>query len=327
VHMVTIEDVANAAGVSIATVSRVINNDYLVTNEKVEKVKASMNELGYVPHASRHKISKGNSKMIMVITSQIIDEMLHGVKDAAANIGYDVLLNYVIDNEDKNDIIYRFEDGFINGVILINYFYNNNQIIEINNKYPLVQCGDVIELPNSFMVSIDDERAAYELTNHMLSLGKRRIAFAKLDNSTFFSREREKGYRLALQQSGIPADPALITSCDNSYESGVEVAKYLMSLENKADAVVCVYDMVAAGCINALQSNGIRVPQDIAVAGFDNIELSEMLKPNITTISQPFYEIGTEAVRTLNAIMNGEINEGRRILLNHQMIVRSSTKG
>lgn len=325
--MVTIEDVAEKAGVSIATVSRVINNEIMVTQDKINKVKNAINDLGYVPNTLRRKSQKKETKIVMVVTSDIIDDMLSGISDAAKKHNYDIMLNYITNDKKSTSSITKYlENGIIDGVILINYYNNIDEIIKINENYPLVQCGDSINIPDSCMVSINDEKASYEITNHLFDIGKRRIAFTFVNENALFANERKKGYVRSLFEHHVEFDPALIFQSDHSFEGGVEAANHILSFKKPVDAIMCSFDVSAVGCITQLKKMNVKVPEQIAVTGFDNTEISEIVDPKITTIAQPFYQIGYESMRILYSIINGELSDGRRIYLNHELIVRKSSK-
>lgn len=324
--MVTIEDVAQKAGVSVATVSRVLNNEFLVTREKIEKVKAAISELGYVPNALRRRSpAKTKTNIVLVVTSDIVDDMLSGISDAAKLRGYNVMLDYVSSKVVDTESIMRYLDnGIVDGIILINYYSNIAEIEQINEKYPLVQCGNFLRLNNAFLVSINDEQAAYELTSHLIEIGKNRIAFSTMDLDAPFVIERKKGYLRALCEHHLEYDPGLVIYTDHSIEGGEEVARRMMAMTPPADAVICLFDLTAYGCYKELKKMKVQMPSQAAMACFD-VGYSELVEPEITSIVQPFYQIGSESMRTLQDIITGKLNDGRRIYLNHELIVRKTT--
>lgn len=320
--MVTIENIAERAGVSVATVSRVINNEFLVTKEKVERVKAAMKEMGYQPNYLRKKKEKKDTKIVLVVTSDIIDDILKGISDAAQGRDYDIMLDYVTSSDINTRSIRRYlENGIVDGIILINYFVANEEIAAINEHYPLVQCGETTGSPNSFSVSIDDERAAYDLTTYLIHSNKKRIAFSTFDLNVNFLKQRKRGYLRALYENNIPYDPKLFFTTDHSVESGMEVASTVLAGDHPPiDAIVCASNLVAEGFLHALEKGDAGNRSSIMVAGFDNVEPSELIEPRIVTISQPFYQIGYEAMRTLYALIQNEIRENRKIYLPYEMI-------
>ena len=147
-----------------------------------------------------------------------------------------------------------------------------------------------------------------------------------LFRSPYYMLEREKGYRLALQEQGIGYDPALIFSCDLSPESTEENVQHLLSMANRPDALVCLNDSLGASFLVALRAHAIDVPGEIAVTGFDNDDLTEWLRPQLTSVNQPLYEIGCECVRLLMAQIKDDNIIGRHVHLSHSLVIRGSTR-
>ncbi len=148
------------------------------------------------------------------------------------------------------------------------------------------------------------------MTDYLIKQNKKRVAFIGLADEFKFAIDRERGYKRALFDNEYQIDSKLIIRGEYSFETGVEAAKKLLELENKPDAIFCAQDMIAAGVIEHLKENNINVPKDIIVAGFDNHEISEMIRPKITTVAQPFYEIGRESTRALISIIKDEDGTG-----------------
>ncbi|MBP2643537.1 MAG: transcriptional regulator, LacI family [Firmicutes bacterium] len=326
--MVTIADVAAMAGVSVATVSRVLNNSYIVSPEKRARVTEAIEALNYKPNVYGRNLRRTESKLILVVCSTVIEEIMNGIQDTAKDLGYDIVLNYTGSRKKSLDSIKFLQNGLVDGVIYSNLFFADEELINISRQFPVVQCGELLDIPNSFLVSNRDEEAAYNIVHHLISQGKKRIGLVTLSDaeaSCHFSKEREKGYIRALTDFNIPYDPELIRRGDMSFEYGLEAANYFLQMKNRPDAIFCVQDIPAVGCINAIKSAGVAIPDDIAVAGFDNVELAEMCDPPLTTVAQPFYEIGRETMRTLVSLIKGEITIGRHILLDSELIIRGST--
>jgi LacI family transcriptional regulator, repressor for deo operon, udp, cdd, tsx, nupC, and nupG len=326
--MATIEDVAEKAGVSVATVSRVLNNNYMVSNEKKNRVFEAVKALNYQPNALGRNLRRSETKMVLVICTVVIDEAMAGIQDIAKELGYDVILSYTGNKRDGMCSIKFLENSLVDGVILLNMLFKDEELLTISEKYPVVQCGEYVDIPNSFLVATNDQKAAYEMTSHLIQLGRKRIGFVAYEEfgiTSHFSLEREKGYKQALADHGIPYDPELKKIGDFSYESGIDAAKQFLSMKEKPDAVFCTQDNMAVGCVNTFKNAGVSVPEDIAVSGFDNVELAEICNPSLTTVNQSFYEIGRETMRLLVSLIKGEITIGRQVLINHQLIIRDST--
>lgn len=326
--MATIEDVAAHAGVSIATVSRVLNNTYGVSQSKRDKVEEAVKALNYQPNVLGRNLRRSEPKMILVVCTEVINEAMSGIQDVASELGYDVILSYAGKNREGVDSIKFLQSGMVEGAIFLNLIFKEEELITLSNRLPVVQCGEYVDIPSSYLVACNDEKAAYELTCHLIQTGRRRIGFVAYETSgtdPHFSQDREKGYRRALLEHGIAYDASLRMAGDFSYDSGLEAARQFLAMENRPDAVVCTQDNMAAGCISAFRKAGIAVPEDIAVTGFDNTDIAEICDPQITTIAQPFYEIGRETMRLMVALIKGEVTLGRQVFINHQLLIRGST--
>lgn len=328
--MATIDDVAAMAGVSVATVSRVMNNSYVVSEDKRSRVLQAAQALNYQPSTYSRNAKKAEAKTILVICSVVIYEVVAGIQAMAKNLGYDVLIHYNATRNADLDSIKVLNNKMVDGVVLLNVLMDDEDLDELNKRYPVVQCGEYVNIANAFQVSTDNERGAYELVCHLISLGHRRIAFIAPDiyhGLPHFVHVREKGYRLALEEHGISFDPSLVIKADFSMESGYEAGRQILAMETRPDAVFCATDQIAVGCIHTFRDNGLKIPGDIAVAGFDNDEIAEICTPSLTTVAQPYYEIGCETVRLLTAMINEEMSVGRHIMIDYQLKIRESTVG
>lgn len=323
--MANINEVAKLAGVSVATVSRVLNNNYMVSDEKKQKVLEAVKELDYQPNTYAKNLRQSENKMILVVCTIMMEHALDGIKDAAQQAGYDVIVDYIGFRDPKSNALKFLQSGLVGGVIFLNVLHYDDELVRVMKEYPNVMCGEFISRSNSTSVSIDDEKASYEMTDYLIKQNKKRIAFIGLADEFKFAIDRERGYKRALFDNEFQIDSKLIIKGEYSFESGIEAARKLLELENRPDAVFCAQDMIAAGVIEHFKENNINVPKDIIVAGFDNHEFSEMIRPRITTVAQPFYEIGRESARALISIIRNEDNTGKRIYLNHELYIREST--
>jgi len=325
--MATIEDVAALAGVSIATVSRVMNNSYIVSQEKREKVLAAAATLNY--QTNRNPVHQTENKLIMVAGSTFIYDVFSGIQDKAREYGYDVIFQYMNSRVNRIQSTSLFIRGMLDGIILLNYRDDDHELSDLASALPIVQCGGSLPFPGGITVSINNEQAARDAVAYLHSLGRRRIALALPEYADFkplYMTEREKGYRLALHECGLPFDERLIFHSDLSGESLAENITSLLALNNQPDALFCVNDSLAAGFQSGLISRGIAVPRDIAIVGFDNDDITELQQPPLTSINQPRYEIGCECVRMLMAQMREDCIIGRHVQLAHNLIIRESSQ-
>lgn len=330
--MATVVDVAKKAGVSVATVSRVLNSNHIVTKEKRDKVYKAMEELNYQPRSVARSTKTVEKKIVVVMASVMIEDVLTGIYDMATELEYEVIITYTSSSKKKIESIEGFSNERIVGVIILNAIISKEELIEVSSKLPVVQCQQSSDVKESFIVVIDDEKASYDSVKRLIQQGKRRIGFVGLaehedDITPDFSLERYRGYRRALDEFDIPFDKELIKYSDSTYEGGVGIARSFIALKEKLDAVFCVQDTMAVACINVFKDAGLQIPNDIAVSGFDNTEIAQIVSPQLTSVEQPFYEIGYEAMKMLDSLIKGSISTGRRLLINHKIIERESTIG
>lgn len=326
--MATIEDVANLAGVSIATVSRVINNSLTVSEEKRKLVQQAIESLGYQPQRNSNK--RNENKIIMLAGVSFVNDILAGMKETARKFGYEMLFNYFCTDVSEILNMQIVKSGLLDGLILMNMAISNDDFSALSAQIPVVQCGELQKLPNSFSVSINEIRASEEIVNHLIRLGRKRIAYVSSDlpeKSLYFVRERELGYRLALAENGMPVNDERTFYVESSIEGGTAAAHRILNMPQIPDAVFCATDYIAIGCMNTLIAEGIKVPEQIAVAGFDDMDIAEMNNPSLTTVAQPFYDIGCECVRMLISLIKEEYTIGRHIIIDHQLQLRASTIG
>lgn len=332
--MATIQDVARLSGMSAATVSRVLNNNYKVSAKARKAVLDAIKQLDYRPNIVGRNLSRSKNRTILVVSGVIDDSMLRGATSTAKELGYDLILSYApLNSASDRDALKYFENGLAGGILFINFFPGDKRKIELCRSYPVVQCGDYLDIPESYSVSIDDELACYEMTEMLIKDGHERFAFvghrSRPNHTMRYSMNREHGFKRALGDAGIPASRQFVRLFDwntNSYDGAAKFAEQWLELpkHKRPDAVVCVNDMTALVFVNTLLRAGIQIPREVAVTGFDN-RRSNTAFPQITTVAQPFFEMGAESIRMLIGIMNGEKPENKRIFLEHSIIVRGSS--
>ena len=330
--MATINEVAQEANVSISTVSRVINNSFVVTEEKRRSVLAAMKKVGYQPAQRTRNSTSSSNKIILVISSLLIQDLFIEIQNVANDMGYNVLFNYIGDSNtgyaNSFDLLQLLNDK-VCGIILVNTIFKIKEIHTYFERFPVIQVGEAYQSNPCYIVSTDDIHAAYDLTNLLIRKGKNRIAFMTIErpeeSKMEFSDNRLKGYKQALIEHNLPICEDLIAYTDFSIEGGIEGTKKLLQLPKRPDAIFCLSDSMAVGCIKALKSEGINIPNEISVAGFDNLVIASVCSPELTTVAQSFTEIGAEAVRMLDMLINGVMTQGRRIFINYEIIEREST--
>jgi LacI family repressor for deo operon, udp, cdd, tsx, nupC, and nupG len=262
-----------------------------------------------------------------------------GISEASRELGYDTLITLTQPNSAGTYIKY-VEDGMIGGIILLNIRLLSDFSDSLLAKCPIVQCNEYENVPKANLVTIDNNGATREITEHLIKTGKRRLAFIS-PQSAFgypvkFAIDREYGFRQAAEENGLEVNPDFIirtefTSSKLSHQEYITglyaIAEKLLSLPKtkRPDGIVCTHDHMAACCVNVAQKMGIRVPEELAVTAFDNSVACFMTMPNLTSIEQPYYEMGYESAKLLISAIEDKPTIAKRVLLDHQMIVRGSS--
>lgn len=326
----TIQDVAKAAGVSVATVSRVINNSTSVSAGTKELVLGAVKRLDYRPNLLGRNLRRTETRLILVLLPNISNpyysRLVKGIEDVGHRNGYNVMLCNT-DSDPGREKLYLdlLKNRLADGVIFMAPSLGRNELTETGKSFPVVQCSEYKEGARVSHVSIDNSAAAQKAVKHLLALGHRRIGMISCDNDFLSTAHREEGYRKALLDVGIKPEEELVRDGDYSFKSGLRAAGQLLSLRDRPTAVFCISDLMAVGAIRAAKDNGLRVPEDFAVVGFDNISLASMYDPMLTTISQPKYDLGATAMELLLRQIRGEMKEPQDLVLEFELIIREST--
>ncbi|MGV7091621.1 DNA-binding transcriptional regulator CytR [Siccibacter turicensis] len=327
----TMKDVAVKANVSTATVSRALMNPEKVSQATRNRVEQAAIEVGYLPHALGRSVKRNESRTILVIVPDICDpffsEIIRGIEVIAAAQGYLVLIgDCAHQNQQEKTFIDLIITKQIDGMLLLGSrlpFDASKE--EQRNLPPMVMANEFapeLELPT---VHIDNLTAAFNAVNHLHELGHRQIACIAGPEEMPLCHYRLQGYVQALRRSGIIVDPHYIARGDFTYEAGAKALEQLLSLPVPPTAVFCHSDVMALGALSQAKRLGLQVPRDLSIMGFDNISLSEFCDPPLTTVAQPRFDIGREAMLLLLDQLHGQtVNSGSR-LLDCELIVRGST--
>ncbi|MGN1089244.1 MAG: LacI family DNA-binding transcriptional regulator [Huintestinicola sp.] len=329
---VTIKDVAKAAGVSVATVSRVLNNSSAVSEDTAENVNEVIKKLGYSPNFLGRNLRKCETNNILVIipsTEQTVySEIIKGMQDAA-NPDYDILLctSYSTIKAEMRLLEMLF-NRTVDAAVLMGTKLDAETLNNLGEKYNIALCLERVENANVFTVTIDNEAAAYEAVTAFLKKGNTKIGLVTTDGDpvALSSGNREEGYTRALADYGIAKDEKYIYRGTYDYTDGFNALDYFMSLDEPPQAIFCISDLLAIGVIKRAYQKGINVGSDIEVCGFDNIPMSEMYIPELTTVSQPAYEMGMTVIKGLIENLKSSTKRNDTVILNHKLIVRNSTK-
>ena len=331
--MVKIEDVARAAGVSVATVSRVLNQQGGVLPQTQDKVRKAVEELRYEPNLSARNLRKNESRIILILapnfSNPYYSNVLSGICDVSRNLGYSTLIYNTYDSNalDESLVVSLFEKNRADGMITLAVNRDDRWLAKYVGKYPLVQCSEYVEDAALPHISVDNRLAAQESVSHLIAQGHSRIGIVTSANRYLSSANRLRGYLDALEAAGIAKDDALIAyaSADYSFASGKQAARDLLSLPEPPSAIFCVSDILALGVIAAAGKMGLQVPWDLSVTGFDDVDYTTMFHPYLTTVAVPCYELGRRSMLLLYDHILQKPGAQQEVYLPHQIVLRETT--
>ena len=337
----TIKDVADKAGVSIATVSRVINGSPVVSEKSKQKVLDIIEELRFKPSQTARNLVMQKSNSIGVIVPEIINQfsggILNGIEKMCSSLGFDVMIYSTKGNHEKEmRYLELFQERNVAGIIFMAWKLMSETIQVINDlSIPVVMVGRYASGLNVPTVSIDNFQAAYEMTNYLIEKGHRRIAFFR--NSVDLDScgvKQYSGFERALAEAGIFIDRELVKYGEFSEERSYNIMKEIIDAGNCPTAVFATSDVMAISIMNALKDNGLDVPGDVSVVGFNDVQLSSIYRPKLTVIHQPLLSMGAEAVKMIvneddnleTNVADEHIADGRIVILPHKLIERDSCR-
>lgn len=329
----TIRDVAKKARVSVTTVSRVLNGSPAVRPQTKEWVLRVIKELGYSPNLLARSLKNRTSHTIGLVVDNIANpffaEMAKGIEDLAGSKGYSLFLC----NTDQSfrrglDHLTVLENRGVDGIIYASIALDTEGVLQdriraLQKNGVAAVLGRRVPGLESNAILTDDEEGAYQAVTHLIRLGHRRIAYVG-GPDTLPNRERKKGYERACREHGLAIDPGLMVTSNFRVEGGLEATKALLSTPDRPTAVFMGNDLMAIGAVQAAKQAGLRVPQDLAIVGFDDISLASHLDPPLTTVRMPKYELGRQAMAKLLQIMAGE-SPGEEVILPTELVVRRSS--
>ncbi len=329
---VTIIDVAQAAGVSYATVSRVLNNDPHVKPETRERVIHSITRMGYTVNQQARTLAGGRSHVIGLLVPDLgtgyIGEIIRGVDEALAAAQYDLML-YTTHRRKTKESAYvtSLTQGMTDGLLLVLPRDPGEYLASLRQRhfpYVLIDHQGVGDVESA--VGATNRQGGYKATEYLIGLGHQRIGFITGTMDLGCSRDRLEGYHAALYDGGLPSDPQLIQEGDFWQPSGFAAARNLLALSEPPTAIFASNDVMAFGVMEAVRDWGLRIPEDMSIVGFDNIPQAEHVSPQLTTIEQPLAEMGREATCRLLALINDPDLPLTRLELPTQLVVRASTQ-
>ncbi|MFN7117140.1 MAG: LacI family DNA-binding transcriptional regulator [Saprospiraceae bacterium] len=333
---ITIYDIAAQLKVSTATVSRALRDDPAVSSKTKKKILDFAEQHGYQTNQFARNLRQRQTQTIGVIiprlNSYFMATVIAGVEQVANAAGYNLLISQSSESvERERSVVRTMFNNRVDG-LLVSLSYNTDSLDHFSKfaekNVPVIFFDRTFKTNNFTSISINNFQAGYEATRHLIEIGCTRIAHVTVSIKQSIYKERFLGYAQALAEANIPLDMALISLGDLSLEAGATAVDYLLTLAARPDGIFVANDTCAAGCVIHLKKQGIRIPDDIAVVGFNNDPICRIVEPNLTSISYPGHEMGELAVRSLINHLNGDANImlTQHIQLRSDLIVRHSTK-
>jgi LacI family transcriptional regulator len=330
---ITIYDVAREANVSMATVSRVVNGNPNVKPVTRKKVLEVIERLGYRPNAVARGLASKKTTTVGVIIPDISSifyaELARGIEDIATMYKYNIILSNSDQNPEKELHLFNTMLGKqVDGIVFMGGHITEEHVTEFEKSpVPIVLAGSIVESTTIPSVNIDYEQAVYDSVKEFIGRGHKKIAFVVGPfHEPKNSLKKMAGYRRALEEAGIPYSDELIVEGDYTYDSGLEAFDKLLEAADRPTAILVGSDEMALGVVHGAEDKGFKIPEDFEVITSDNTRLSLMVRPQLTTIVQPLYDIGAVAMRLLTKLMNKEKVSESTVILPHRIEHRKSTR-
>ncbi len=332
---VSIKEVAELAGVSIATVSRFVNSPEKVSDKTRLKVRNAILETGYAPNTIARNFRRGRTNMVMVVLPSIGDpfftEVMRGIRTAARARGYSVLieetqLNTMTADEIGAMLVSKQTDGMI---LLASTSPFGTEILSATSRRRLpivIGCETVSpELSGLPSVHIDNVAAAMEATGHLITKGHTKVAMIRGEAQSLLTKDRERGYRRAMREAGLEIEDGWVVEGDMNLHGAIRATERLLGHAQRPTAIFCANDEMAIGALHAIKSAGLAVPRDVSLVGFDDVRYAAVMDPPLTTIAQPAEEIGERVMYRLCQEIDDEIDGGSvPEIVPHRLVVRQS---
>lgn len=326
-----IGDVARAAGVSTATVSRALTFPDRVQSETRERVLAAVRELGYIPNSAARQLRAGSSRTVLVVVGPrrnppFFSEVLRGIDVALSQAGYAVLMGNLdsVDGKEKYlvDLVFG---GHIDGALVLASTVPSDAGRTIaDSGLPIVGICAETDVAGIPAVVVDDEACCRAQTRYLLDLGHRHLAYLSGPRGNYNERHRFAGFQATTAAAGLGPDDVVRLEGNYDFASGVAAGKAFLALERRPTGVVATSDEMAIAFMATIRRGGLRVPEDVSVVGFDGIELGDFVEPALTTIRQPRFDLGTTGANLLLGLMRGEDVPNRLTVLQGALDERES---
>jgi LacI family transcriptional regulator len=332
---VTIYDIAQQLDISTATVSRALQNNPVINKNTRRKIQEAARELGYRQNTFASNLRKQKTNTIGIIVhelnSNFITSVLAGIEKVTADAGYDLLIAHSSESFKKEtanvlNLFHKRVDGLIASLAFDTRGLDHFQSF-FDKNIPVIFFDRVEEKADNTKVIIDNFKAGYQATKHLIEQGCKRIVIVTASLSRNVYAERLRGYKEALRERQIKFDEKLVLIKDLSEKCGREAALQILQMKPRPDSAFITNDFSAAVCMQTLKEKGIRIPQDIAIVGFNNDAICKIIEPQLTTINYPGMDIGEMAARNLIAHLKGDtdIRQTNTIIAKSELIIRQSS--
>jgi len=341
---ITIKDIARECGVGVSTVSRALNNHPDINPATREKIMAVIAETGFVPNNSARNLKRVDAKSVAVlikgITNPFFTDMIQTIEEEVEKRGYSLVLHHVESREDEVDVALELvKEKRLQGIIFLGgeFQHSEQKLSMLNVPFVFSTAGAEPEnlKENSYSsISVDDVAEAHKIIDYLLDNGHKRIAIITAQSEDLsVGRLRLNGYKNALEDRGIEVEEDLVCSLRSgeeyeqfSMENGYVVTKELLARKTEFTAIFAISDALAIGACRALREAGLRIPEDVSVAGYDGITLGDYFYPRLTTIKQPTRTMARETVSLLFGIISGK-KKHQHLLFPGELVIRESTRG
>ncbi len=328
--MATIKDVAREASVSIATVSRVFNDTTVVRADTAQRIRDVAATLRYHPHGGARSLITNRTHTLGVLLpdlfGEFFSELIYGIDLTARREGFHILVSRSWEGRTEIEEAMRAMRGRVDGVLLMSPDIDADSLLNFPPTLPVVLLCSPAKGPDADSVIIENFRGARDMVNHLTSLGHSRIAMIKGASGNYDAAERLRGYRAAVRESGVMPDRGLEYDGDFTEASGYAATIEMLAVSPRPTAIFAANDSMAIGALSALRESGVRVPEDMAVAGFDDIPLARYMDPPLSSVRVPIADLGARAVETLlHAIAYKADHRSRRERVSTELVIRRST--
>jgi len=337
---ITIKDIARICGVGVSTVSRAINNHPDINPVTKKAIMETIEKYGYIPNNSARNLKRTDAKCIAILvkglTNPFFANMIRIIEEEVEKKHYSLVLRHVEFLEDEVEVALQLvKEKRLRGIVFLGGYFNHSEdrLSKINVPFVLATAGCIPENMNRksySSMSVDDEKEGYRMTQHLIAQGHKKIAILAAETEDeSVGKLRLQGYKRALTENGIEVDEELICPMKEdiefyTMENGYVVASELLDRRKDVTAIFAISDVLAVGACRAIKDKGLMIPKDIAVAGYDGIDMSQYYNPSISTVKQPVDNIAKDAIKLLFNIISGK-QEHQHKVYDGELLIREST--